>query len=104
MYELNTNKISYGYNRLTNGKVSGINAYINMKFDDIGRSLKSKNECNIKLCIQNGDDLTLYYIHQSFKDDKSIWNVVKTNNEVWKLTEEALKLENKSTNVTLIKK
>ena len=103
LYELNTNKVSYGYDGLTCGKVHGINAYINMKFDDIGRSLKSKNECDIKLCIQDGDDIILYYIHQFYKDDKPIWNVVKTNNEVWKITEEALKLENKSTNATLTK-
>lgn len=71
-----------------------------MKFDDIGRSLKAKNECDIKLCIQNRDDITLYYVHQSFKDNEPVWNVVKTNGEVWRLTEEVLKLENKCANAT----
>lgn len=95
-YELNTDTISYGYRGLVSGEIGGINAYINMKFDDIGRSLKTKNECDIKLCIQNKEDLILYYIHQSFQDNEPVWSVVKTNSDVWKLTEEALKFANKS--------
>ena len=102
-YELNTENSFYGYDGLTSGEVRGINIYINMKFDDIGRSLKSKEECDIKLCIQDNDDITLYYIHQSFKDDEPVWNVVKTDNKVWKLTEEVLKLDNKGMNKVLKK-
>ena len=104
MYELNTENTFYGYAGLTSGKVSGINIYINEKFDDIGRSLKAKNECDVKLCIQNGEEITLYYIHQSFKDNKPIWEVIKTNSEIWKLTDEVLKLENKYANKVLTKK
>lgn len=100
LYALNTDTVFYGYNGLASGKVHGVNVYINMKFDDIGRSLKAKNECDIKLCIQNGDDIILYYVHQSFKDNEPVWGVVKTNSEVWKLTEEVLKLENKCANAT----
>lgn len=100
IYELNTDTIFYGYCGLVSGEIDGINVYINMKFNDIGRSLKAKSECDIKLCIQNGDDLILYYVHQSFKDNKTVWSVVKTNSEVWKLTEEVLKFENKCANAT----
>ena len=99
-YELNTDKVFYGNAGLVSGEIKGINVYINMKFDEIGRSLKEKNECDIKLCIQNGDDLILYYVHQSFKDSEPVWSVVKTNSEVWKLTEEVLKFENKCANAT----
>lgn len=100
IYELNTDTISYGYRGLVSGEIGGINVYINMKFDDIGRSLKAKNECDVKLCIQNKEDLILYYIHQSFQDNEPVWSVVKTNSDVWKLTEEALKFENKCINNT----
>lgn len=100
LYELNTDNAFYGYSGLTNGEVHKVNVYINMGFDDIGRSLKSKNECDIKLCIQNGDDIILYYVHQTFKDNKPVWNVVEINSKVWKLTEETSKLENKCTNAT----
>lgn len=99
-YELNTDTIFYGYSGLVNGKIVGVNVYINMKFDDIGRSLKTKSECDIKFCIQNQENLILYYVHQSFKDSKPVWSVVKTNNEVWKLTDEALKFENKCANAS----
>ena len=98
IYKLNTDDAHYGYRGLVDGEVRGVNVYINMNFDDIGRSLKMKNECDIKLCIQNGDDIVLYYLHQSFKNNEPIWSVVKTNSEVWKLTEEVLRLENKCEN------
>lgn len=98
LYELNTENTVYGYRGLISGDESKANIYINMKFDDIGKSIKEQNECDIKICIQSEEDIILYYIHQSFEDNKPVWNVVKTNNEVWKLTEEALKLDNKHTN------
>lgn len=98
LYELNTENTFYRHGGLTSGDESNANIYINMKFDDIGRSIKEQNECDIKICIQSEEDIILYYIHQSFEDNKPVWNVVKTNNEIWKLTEEALKLENKNTN------
>ena len=98
LYELNTENTVYGYRGLTSGDESKANIYINMKFDDIGRSIKEGTECDIKICIQSEEDIILYYIHQSFEDNKPVWNVVKTNNEIWKLTEEALKLDNKHTN------
>lgn len=100
LYELNTDTDFYGYRGLASGEVYGVNTYINMKFADIGKSLKERKECDIKLCIQKGDDIILYYIHQSFKDGEPVWNVIKTNNEVWRLTEEALKLENEKSNFT----
>ena len=77
---------------------------MNIKFMDIARSLKSKEERDIKLCVQSDDDIIVYYIHQSFNDREPVWNVVKTIDEVWKLTDEVLKLENKNENNVLIKK
>jgi hypothetical protein len=102
IYKLNDDKTFYGSKGIN--VIGGINIYLNMQFNDIGRSLKSGNECDIKLCIKKEDDITLYYIHQSFKDNKPIWDVVKTNNEIWKLTDEALKLDNKSESKILTKK
>jgi len=93
IYELNTARSFYGYSGLASGEIREVNVYINMKHGDIGRSIKGKEECDFKLCIQNGNDITLYYIHQNFKDNEPIWNVVKTNSEVWSLTEQALKSE-----------
>ena len=91
-YELNTNTEHYGYSGITTGELYGVNCYINKNFIDIGRNIKKKEECDIKLCIQNKEDIILYYIHQSFKEEKPVWNVIKTNNKVWRLTEEVLKL------------
>lgn len=102
LYKLNDDKTFYGYKGVN--VIGRLNIYFNMQFDDIGRSLKSGNACDIKLCIKKEDDITLYYIHQSFKDNKPIWDVVKTNNEIWKLTDEALKLDNKSESKILTKK
>ncbi len=97
-YELNNDKYFYGYSGLVEGEIRGINVYFNIKFDDLGKNIKEKKECDIKLCIQNKDNIILYYLHQSFKDDKPIWSIVKTTSEVWKLTENAMKSENKHSN------
>ena len=87
------------------GEVYGVNAYINMHFDDIGKSIRSKSESDIKLCIQKEDNINLYYIHQTFKDGNPVWNVVRTDNHVWKLSEEILKRNNKCTDLKqLVKK
>ncbi len=71
-----------------------VKIYINMNFYDIVRKILTKEECDIKICIQDEDNITLYYVHQHFKDDKPIWDVVKINNEIWKLSEAILKLKN----------
>ena len=70
------------------------------------KSLKEKSECDIKLCIQNDDDIVLYYIHQSFIGDEPIWSVIKENRDVWRLSEEVLKLKRDSINTAhqLVKK
>ena len=44
IYELNTDTIFYGYSGITSDIISGTNVYINIKFNDIGRSLKTKKE------------------------------------------------------------
>lgn len=100
IYEFNTDTVSYGYRGLASDEIRGVNVYINKRFDDIGRSLKVKNGCDIKLCIQNGDNIILYYIHQSFNDGEPVWGVVKTNSEIWRLTDEVLKLEDECVNAT----
>ena len=102
--DLNTDTVFYGYAGFVSGEFHGVNVYMNIKFMDIARSLKSKEERDIKLCVQSDDDIIVYYIHQSFNDREPVWNVVKTIDEVWKLTDEVLKLENKNENNVLIKK
>lgn len=52
----------------------------------------------MKLCIHDGDNITLCDIHQSFRGNGPVWSVVKTNSEVWRLTEAVLRLESKSAN------
>ncbi len=68
-----------------------INVYINSKHADIGRSLKYQQECDIKFCIQAGDDIILYTVHQSFNGNKPVWSVKFENRNVWRLTEAASK-------------
>lgn len=89
---------------LSKGEIRGVNIYINMNFENIARSIKKQNECDIKLCVQNGDDISIYYIHQSFNDNKPVWNVVKTDSKVWRLTEEVSKLNNTEKSTPLVKK
>ena len=69
-----------------------------MSFYDIVEKILTKEECDIKICIQDGNDITLYYVHQHFKDDNPIWSVEKTINDVQRLSKEILKLtKNKAT-------
>lgn len=80
-----------------------VKTYINMNFYDIVRKILTKEECDIKICIQDEDNITIYYVHQHFKDGEPVWEVIKTNNEIWRLSEEILKLRNKQ-NPSLQKK
>ena len=92
IYELNNENNYYGYEGLAR-RSYGVNVYIDTKFYDIVNSLKEKRECDIKIAIQSGDKITLYYINQSFENDKPSWNVIDTNSEVWSLSEQALKVK-----------
>ncbi len=72
------------------GKIDTQKIFLDMKYNEIGRNIRDKKECDLRLCIQNGEDITLYYIHQSYKDDKPIWNIISVNNEPWRLTDAVL--------------
>ena len=65
--------------------------YMNKKFYEISKLIKEKKECEIKICIQEKDSFTLYYINQTFVNDKPIWTLVKKEDNVWKLTDEIIK-------------
>ena len=75
---------------------------LNMSFLDYGKALRDKEECDLKLCFKDGDDITMYYIHQSFKDADPVWIVTGSSKEVWTLTEAIEKQKDNSH--TLIKK
>lgn len=60
---------------------------LNMSFLDYGKALRDKEECDLKLCFKDGDDITMYYIHQLFKDAAPVWIVTGNSKEVWTLTE-----------------
>ncbi len=64
---------------------------LNMSFLDYGQRLKGKEDCDFKLFIKKGDDMTIYYIHQSFEDADPLWIVTDTNKEVWTLTDAIIK-------------
>jgi hypothetical protein len=100
LYETNTEKSFSGYRGLTYGEARG-EVYINKRFNELAQNIIDKQESDIKFCVLNGDDITLYYVHQSFKDNEPVWTLEKTNNEVWRLSEELLK--NKKDNKQLIK-
>ena len=70
---------------------------LNMSFLDFGKTLRDKKECDLKLCIRNGEDITLYYIHQSFKDSDPVWLVMDSTKEVWTLTDAIKKKKGKYT-------
>ena len=92
-YELNNDYVFYGYDGLSSGEVQGVYAYLNCNYFDIGNAIKKKKEFDFKLCIQNEEDMILYYICQTIQDNEPVWNVVQMTQEVWKLTDAALKRE-----------
>ena len=93
-YELNTDTVHYGYKGLSYGDISRINIYLNRNFNGIAKSIINKEESDIKMCVQDGDDISLYNFHQSFENNKPICSAVKLDEPVWKLSEEAMKKEN----------
>ena len=103
IYESNKAEIHRGYSGLTTGDVDGVNVYINRTHDNIGRSIKAKQEGEVKFCVQVYDDITLYTVYQSFEEDKPIWNVVNENRDIWRLTEAASKNKNEEVSKVLVK-
>ena len=92
-YELNSNHVFYGYDGLSCGEVQGVYAYLNCNYFDIGNAIKEKKKFDFKLCIQNEENMILYYICQTIQDNEPVWNVVQITQEVWKLTDASLKRE-----------
>lgn len=94
IYELNNDKSFYGYKGLVEAETHGVNIYLNKKFSDIAYDIIKKCECDIKMCVQYKDNISLYNFHQSFNNEEPVWTVEKLDLPVWKLSEEALKKEN----------
>ena len=96
IYESNKAGIHRGYSGLTNGDVDGVNVYINRTHDNIGRSIKAKQEGEIKFCIQDKDNIAFYIVRQSFVGDKPKWTVMPMlgKQDVWRLTEAISKNNN----------
>ncbi len=86
---------------LTGGDPSAIIS-LSMSFLDYGQRLKGKEDCDFKLFIKKGDDMTIYYIHQSFEDADPLWIVTDTNKEVWTLTD-AIKKQKKNCSLLMKK-
>lgn len=74
-------------------KSYGINIYLNTDFYNIVKILLEKSECEIKMLVQSGEDISLYYLHQSFANDKPSWKIIDVKREVWKLSETILNIK-----------
>ena len=79
----------------------GQRIYINAKFEDIESSWKNLEERDYKLCVLNErydedyseEDITLYTIHQSFKNKCAEWSIIRENHDIWRLTDAASKIK-----------
>lgn len=79
----------------------GHRIYINAKFEDIESSWENLEECDYKLCVltekshddYSEEDITLYTIHQSFKNKCAEWSIIRENHDIWRLTDAASKIK-----------
>ena len=101
IYEQNYGNVAFGPPNII--ETGSTKTFINMGFYNIVEHILKKEECDIKICVQEEDNIIIYYVHQHFMGDKPVWDVIKTNNEIWRLSEEILKLGNKQ-NPSLQKK
>lgn len=93
-------KYVFGFDKGENRK----RVFVNKNFYSIAKSIKNKEEADIKVGVLYNEDITLYTFHQTFNKDKPIWSLVNTNNEVWRLIDEIKKLENENINKRIIHK
>jgi len=93
IYELNKYGVFYGASGITYGDVRGINIYLSKKFPDIALSMMNKEECDIEMLVQKGDDIEVYLFHQLFKEENPVWYGKRVDAPIWRLSEEAMKQE-----------
>lgn len=99
LYELNNDKAFYGYDGLIESDVRNVNIYFNKTFREIAKHIRNRCECDIRMFVQDKDNISLYNFHQSFIDNEPVWNVQKLDAPIWKLSEEALKFESKTSGI-----
>ena len=91
LYKLNKNGTFYGYRGLViSPKFNGdndIEIYFNKKANEIVDSLLNHEICDIKMVVQYGDKISYYIFHQSFLIDKPVWDIEKSDEKVWILSE-----------------
>lgn len=90
LYELNSNRCFYGIRGLVSN-VKTLNIYINARYNDIANNIVNKTECDFELYVKDNEDISIYKINQSFKDNKPIWSIKKLDLSMWYLSEEAIK-------------
>ena len=89
VYKLNTKNCFYGYTGITRDKnfFKDVKVYFNKQSFEIIDSMLEEKSLDINIVVQDGENISLYIIHQSFKNNKPIWNIEKSEEKVWILSE-----------------
>lgn len=90
LYELNSDRCFYGIRGLVSN-VKTLNIYINERYNNIANSIINKVECDFELYVKDNEEISVYIIHQLFKDNKPIWSIKKLDLSIWCLSEETIK-------------
>lgn len=89
LYRLNKNGSFYGYEGLVKSDETfeTFELCFNKKSFEIVDDIVNQKQCDTKMILQNGDNISLYIIHQTIENDKPVWNIEKSNEQVWVLSE-----------------
>lgn len=90
LYELNSDRCFYGIRGLVSN-VKTLNIYINERYNNIANSIINEVERDFELYVKDQEDISVYKIYQSFKDNKPIWSIKKLDLSIWCLSNEAIK-------------
>ena len=84
LYKLNTSTVSYGYRGIvrTRWVYGDLNVYLNRQSFDIANDIEAKKSCDYKMIVQEGEDISLYTIHQYFDNDELRWEFEKMPDKV----------------------
>ncbi len=88
LYKINTDKVNYGYLGLLS-KLKNVNFFFNKHINEIVDSVLEQSQFDVKMVVQDDDDISLYTIHQTVENDVLIWNIIKSKEKTWRLSEAA---------------
>ncbi|MBR3281222.1 MAG: hypothetical protein IKI57_05255 [Clostridia bacterium] len=89
LYKKNTKATFYGYDGmvLADEMEKRVNVYLSQKDFEIIDNIVDKKSFDIKMIVQDGEDISLYVFHLAFLNGELVYDYEKKDDKVWILSE-----------------